>query len=312
MNPNSVLSEELRVKKGLTGEETAVFKLVNAFKKEHDRDGNSVPEVYAFSPRITVTDPYFKGPDKKPRARQVTIGNVVTWETIDLPDGQSKTRPVTKPVEFVRGFFTCNAQKNETFEYLMRRPDNESNPFRAVMGGKTKAVKFKLVDDKKEISNVLMMEELIYQATVLVREMRDPLKLKALAEKLNKSPDANMHIRAYNSVTGNGDVSAIKLELIQRVKLYPKAILYAGGEAKDMVKVQVFEGINFGIIIFEAGSYFLLGKELEELFKPEPDKDKVESLIEYFMSEEGKEAYAKFATVLKTALKSVGSIVNSQ
>lgn len=303
MNPNEVLSEKLRVKK-IQSEERIVFQLMNAFKKDHGREGNTVPEVYALSKQCSVVDPYAVG-----GPRSVMIGNVESVMPQELPDGKTLMKPVLKPVEFIRGFCVLNQDKMNTYFYLMRRKDNDSNPFRMIMGGRSKQAVFKLVEDKKEISNQLMLEDLRYEAEKLVRETRDVLKLKAIAEKLNKSPDQRLWITSYRPGVLE-DSQAIKLDLIQRVKTFPKAIIYASGDQQSMLRVQIHEALNFGVLMMENSTYYLIGKDLKELYKPSPDEEKIESLIKYFMSAEGNLAYAEFSKTLKEALKTVGSIVN--
>lgn len=304
MNPNSVLSEKLRVKKLLTGDEKVVFKLINAFKKEIGREGNSVPEVYAFSKMKDVIDPW-GGPNGTPKT--VVIGNVIANEPFELPDGRMMMKPVCKPVEFIRGFLTLGADRNATLEYVMRRPDCQDNPYWKAMGGKAGGHKFKMVNDKKEINEQLHVEELRWQAETLIRTARDPLVVKAIAEKLNQSQDERLHVLSYAPSVGREDFTQIKLELIQKVKLYPKQVIYASGDKKAMTKVEALEAINFGVLSYTDGAYMLIGKKnIEPIFTPGPDEDRVDALIEHLLSEDGRKDYAKVAVELKNALQPVG------
>ncbi len=306
MRVNQTLSEDLKVKP-LTGEEVIRFKLVNAFRKEVEREGHSVPEVYALSRSCSVVDPYAKG-----GVRTVVIGNVVSEESRELPDGSMRMFPKLKPVEFIRGFCTLTANDNGTYEYLMRRKDNESNKFRNVMGGKGKKMTFKIVDDKDEIAAIKIQDEMRYEAEKLVREMRDPVKIKALASKLNTHPNKAVHIPSYNPGIGNAgeNIEAIKMELISRTKLYAKIVIYSTGDATSMLKVQIAEALNFGVLYFDKDAYYLLGSSIKELHKPDAGEDKLEDLMKFLMSEEGAISYQEFSQALKKALTGTGSVTN--
>lgn len=305
MIPNDVLSQELQVKKLLKDNEVAIFVLTNFNKKEVGRDESTCPEVYSFSKKKTVNDPY-TGP-KNNIARRVVIGNVISTESVDIPGREPYLKPVTQSVEFVRGYKICNAQQNETYQYLMRRAENESNPYRMMMAieAREKKALFKLTNDKKEISNALILEDIKYAAQKLIRETISATDLKALAHKLNEHPDVRLHVRAYNPPISE-DLQAIKLDLLQKVPLFAKAIIYASKDPKSQIKVQILESVNAGVLVFDEGAFRLLGSEATELHRPGADEDKTESLMKFFMEggKEGQEAYhEKFVKVLKKALK---------
>lgn len=293
MIPNETLSEELKVQPLKEGE-VAWFKLVNAFKKAHDREGVNVPEVYLTSDRQYVRDPF--------KNKRVTIGNVISTEDKEGANGQMFTKKITKGVEFLRGITRVRADEFETFQYLMRRKDNESNTYAKAMGGRKMV--FKLVDDKKEISEALMTEDLQFHMQKLIRETKDPLKLKAWAAKLNKSADKSLHIKSYNPASGEENTQAIKLELMQVGKINPKAVMYAADDATCKVRIQIMEALNFGVAFFEEGAYWVIKKDKpEELFRPDADAEKLESFVEYCMSEAGKTTYVSINQALKKALQ---------
>ncbi len=298
-NPQTALSENLRVKETpIKADEAVFFKLINADKIDMSRDDGKgtylQPEVYQISDRITVTDPYAKGGPRK-----VVIGNVVGANPVELPDGNTVMKEALKGVQFIRGYAKVSSADWATYCYLMRRPDNDSNPFRKAMGGKK--VLFKKVEEKKEINDLLMLEDMAYQAQKIVRETKDPVKIKSIAAALNKGADQRYHIPSYQPGVRE-DIPAIKLELIQRAKSFPKAVIYASGDEIAKVKIQVMEAMNFGIVIYNEKAFFLVGKEYKQLLQTEPDSDKVDQLVDFFTSEEGGKLYAEFAQLLTKAM----------
>lgn len=293
MRPNEVLTKKFQVERTLNEGEVASFMLLNAGKKEPGREEPSRPEVWQLSPKQYVTDP---GDQKRK-----VIGNVVGTELREGQDGKPYNKDITKGPQFYRGLMHLTADMTDTFHYMMRRKDNESNPFAKLMGGKV--MRFKLVDDKREIVDTLLQEDLRFEAERFVRDQRDPLKLRAIAAALNKSPDPRLHINAYNP-PHEMDAQAIKLQLIQKVKLFPKHVLLAGDDLALKVRIQLMEAMTWGVLIFQQETFFVYSKkELKEVLKPEALEDKIEALIKYCMSEAGKVDYAEISEALKKAMK---------
>jgi len=95
----------------------------------------------------------------------------------------------------------------------------------------------------------------------------------------------------------------MKYELIQLAHTYPKQVMAAHPDDNTRVRVQIYDAQVYGLLVFEKDAYQLdTNSEFVELFKPEADKDKVDSLIDYFMSDAGTKHYTLFATTLKKAL----------
>ncbi len=154
---------------------------------------------------------------------------------------------------------------------------------------------YKLVNDKKELVDALLIEDLKFHIQKIIRETKDPVKLKAWAGKLNKSADTTLHIKA-------DDAQGIKYELMQVGKVNPKAVLYAADDATSKVRIQIMEALNFGVLFFAEGAYQTIkGKKAEELFRPGADEEKFESMVEFCMSEAGKPIYVAIAQALKKA-----------
>lgn len=293
MQPNEVLAKQYHVPDLKEGE-VAQFMLLNAGKLEAGREHPSRPEVYQLSKECIVNNPATSQP--------VKIGNVISWESHTGTDGKPWTKAVTKGPQFIRGLLTLTSDQNSTYQYLMRRKDNISNPFAKLMGGRGKFV-FKLADDRKEINDQLLLADLRYEAEKLIRETREPLKLQTIAARLNQSPDKRLHIMSYNPPVSM-NAQAIKLELIQKVSLFAKQILYAGEDQGLKVRIQLMEAMTWGVLLYvNDGFHVYVKKELKLMHTPAEDEEKVASLAEFCMTEKGKVAYAEICNALKTAQK---------
>jgi hypothetical protein len=152
------------------------------------------------------------------------------------------------------------------------------------MGAK-QAPRFFLVGTK-EVATFIQMTDMKYYAENMIRTSTFQ-GLREVAVKLNQSPDTRLHVKSFKEgFAENPDT--MKYELIQLAHTYPKQVMTA----------QVY-----GLLVFEKNAYQLdTNSEFVELFKPEADVDKVDSLINYFMSDAGTKNYTLFATTLKKAL----------
>lgn len=303
MVPNDVLSKALEVKTLLGDGEKAVFKMLNIDKDEAGREDKTRPEVYALSNRKTVIDP-FTGENKK-TPRQIIIGNVIGQEQMTDPYGKTFFKPKTESVKFLHGYLTLGSEQNNTFQYVMRYPTNESNPFakKMAMNARERTPIFRLVNDKNEIKNALLIEDLKYQAQKLIRETINASDLKVLAAKMNLHPDNRLHIRSYNPPAIE-DIQGIKLELLRLVPLFARQIIAASGDTNSKLKVQILEGLSAGVLTFDEGAFRLLGAEDMKMFTPAPDVDKTDDLIKWFTTDkEGQEMYSKFTAEVRKALK---------
>lgn len=292
------LSEELKPKQ-LGQDERVVFKLCSIGKKEVGREEPTAPEVYQLSPKESVIDPFVKeGKDYKPTKK--TIGTYVVEQKVI----SGQFRNIYFRPQFIKAYLTVGADQQPLYEFLMRSKKNKSNKFKAAMGGKKTPNIFELVEDSKEIQNQLHIEDLRFQAETIVRSAKW-MALKTIAHTLNQSPDARLHVSSYSAGVKEDDLQGMKLELIHRAKLYPKQVIVASQDAKATATVEIFEAMNFGVLLFEKGSYALLAekKGLVVIHTPEKDEDPIESLTAYLMSEKGQVHYMEMATLLKKALK---------
>lgn len=301
MTTNQVLSKKLQVP-ALRDNETAVFQLLNAAKKEAGREEPTTPEIFQLSGQQNVSDPYDENKNSRKTIQNV-VGMVPATEKGQIKrDTNGAPIMVTKieGVTFRKGFATVSAAENATYEYLMRRKDNLSNPYRAVMGGKTVAPKFKLVDDKREIQAILQKKELNFIAQRLIRESKFD-ELKAIAVKMNTSPDSKLHIpeEIINKP------QELKLALLQKAETYEKYVINCSSDQPSRVRVQIAEARLMGILMMSGGEWKFLGSD-KGFFTPEPDADPTDSLVEFFMdtkNKKGPESYKTMTDSLKEALK---------
>jgi hypothetical protein len=271
--------------------EVAIFRLKNAFQKESGREEPSTPEIWQLPGNLIINDPY----DEQSKTK--TIG---TFITDYRPTGSAgQVRPVYKPLIFEKGELKITSDRQAEYIFAMAHIDNESNRYRKQMGAK-KAPKFFLVNSKQN-NSFLQLSDMKYQAEKMVRESSFQY-LREVAATLNLSPDANLHVKSFvNGSTINSE--AMKYEMIQLAQRFPKQVMAAHPEPKIKLRVQIYDAQVFGVLMFEKGAYHLdTNKDFIELHKPDEDKDKIDSLVEYFMSETGKTHYLDFAKALKTAL----------
>lgn len=274
--------------------EVAVFKLKNAFKQEAGREEPSCPEIYQIPGTCIINDPYVPQGESKTK----TIGTFITDYKATGTAGQ--VRPVYKPLVFEKGELKITHDRQAEYIYAMAHKENESNRYRKQMGAKREP-KFYLVNTKS-VSNFLQLSDMKYQAEKTIRESSF-LQLREIAAKLNDSPDTNMHVKSF--VQGSTTSSeAMKYEMIQIAQKFPKQVLAAHPDEKTKLRVQIYDAQVFGVLIFEKGTYWIdpTDKDFIEVHTPDPDTDKIDSLISYFMSEGGKQHYIAFAQTLRKAL----------
>ena len=273
--------------------EVAVFRLTNAFIKEATREEPSCREIAQFSGVEQINDPFETGVKTK------KIGTFIKEYKQMRKTGQVK--PIYESPVFVRGELRVGSDNQAMYEFLMRSKKCASNKFRNLMGAKKGSKAEWDLLGSREISKGVQFDEIRFQAEKMVRESNFDI-LKGIATMLNASPDPRLHVRSYNSMSI--DPQGMKTEIIQIAKQYPKQVIAASPDERSKIKIQVYDAMIFGILYYEKSAYHLIqDSDITELFTPESDIDSVDSLINYFMSAEGKKSYVKFAVALKNALK---------
>ena len=289
------LSKKLAVAPLKDGE-VAVFRLTKAFQRDISREEPSCPEVVQLAGVQKISDPGEQGAMK---SKKMAAG-IKEYKQIGT-SGQVK--PVFEPLIFVRGEMRITSKDQEKYVFAMRNLNNTSNRFRKIMGAtnKNETNSFYLLGTK-EVTNLMKISDMKYYAEKMVREASFQV-LKELAVVLNANPDPRFKVKSY--IDGATlDTERLKYELIQLAQLYPKQVISASPSDADKLKVQIYDALVYNILTFEKNSYFVSGDDdLIEILQPESDMDKVDSLIKFFMSPEGKKNYAIFAKALKKALQ---------
>lgn len=289
------LSKKLQVPPLKDGE-VAVFRLTNAFLKDPTREEPSCPEVVQLTGVEQINDPGEEG-----AARSKKIATVVKEYKAIGKNGQVK--PIYEPLVFIRGEMRISSAEQAKYAFAMRSKKNTSNRFRKLMGAgpKDELNTFYLLGSKETIS-VMKLADMKYYAEKLIRE-GSLTTLKEIAVTLNANPDHRFKVHSY--IEGASvDPEKLKWNLIQLAQQYPRQVVAACPNDEAKLKVQIYDALVYGVLTYEKGSYFLLGdNDMIELHTPESDMDKVDSLIKFFMSDNGKTKYALFAKALKKALQ---------
>lgn len=294
------MSDMLRPKP-LGKDAVAVFKLCSVGKREYGREEPSAPEVYQLAEKERIIDPFVKTPGNKDYTPQSkTIGTYVLENKMV---GNVMKAIYKKPV-FIRGYCVVGADEQDLFAFLMRSKKNRSNKFRGAIGGKKTTEVFMLVEDLREVGEQLHLEDLRFQAETIVRTA-DWTKLKAICNKLNQSPDKRFNVSTYQAGVKEDDLKGMKLELINKAKLYPKQVIYASDDPLAVLTVQIHEAMQFSVLQFEGGEYSILTEKngVKGIFTPDKDDNPIEALTKYLMSDEGNGTYKELMGQLRKALK---------
>jgi hypothetical protein len=289
---NKVLSKEMHVPPLKIGE-TATFRLLNARARDYSRDEPTCPEVWQISDKQTVHDPYTGEP--------IIIGAVRGMKQVldsGKPrynsDGSPMMEYETEKLQFIKGFLSLNYEKNLLYQYMMRRNDNLTNKFRK----RSSPVRFELVQEKKDIMTQLQIEDWAYKAQKLVRD-GSLLNMKTLRAKLNQSPDTAFHVKSAEN-----DLEGMKLELIRLAKIFPKQLIYASGDKQAQLSVIIYEAQNYLILNYEDNVWYISEKgKMTAIHTVDGEKTKMDSLIDFFMTEEGSAIYVNVKNELGKILK---------
>lgn len=280
------LREGLQLKEG----ERAVFKLLSVGKREPGREEPTAPEVYKMAAKESILDPF---DDNK---RKTFAGPLKEHKLVG-----TRMVAIYHSPEFIRGYFTVT-EDTEMYIRMMRSKHNVSNKFAKKMGKGGRPL-FMLVSEAKELNDQLQIDDLKYYAETIVRNATYE-ELKTICVALKKSPDARLHVKAYTPGERENH-PAIKIELTYIAKLYPKQVISASDDGKSKLQVQIFDAMNLQILVFEQGAYSMFDPKgkFVEVHRPEVGADKMASLIEYLMSDAGRDHYGMIAVELQKTLK---------
>lgn len=277
--------------------EVAQFRLLSANVKEAGREQPSTPLTYMISDRYTVHDKFAN--------KRVVIGNVVGLRQVNGEGGAARLdangdpilMPLLKRPMFDKGFLQVRSDENDTFAFLMRAPNCLTNKFRP----RTVKTIFELVSEKKDQSDALMIDDMRFRAIDIVRHGNWD-DLRAIREKLNKSPDASLHVKTT-------DLLGIKVELSRLAMARAKNVILASEDYPSKHAVQVYDALAFNILMYEEPNWVLNVlntkgvMEAKTIHTVPPDEEKVESLVASFQKEPGSANQVLMATELKKILK---------
>lgn len=276
--------------------EVAIFRLTKAFLKDPSREEPSCSEVVQLSGVEQINDPGEEGV-----ARSKKIATTIKEYKALGKNGQVK--PIYEPLLFVKGEMRLTAAEQAKYAFAMRSKKNTGNRYRKVMGATAKdEVNTFYLLGTKEVTNLMKLADMQFYAEKIIRE-GTLSTLKEIAVVLNANPDTRFKVKSY--IEGASvDSERLKWDLIQLAKAHPRQVIAACPNDEAKLKVQIYDALVYGVLIYEKDTYFVsTEKDVVEVHVPDSDMDKVDSLIKFFMSAEGKKNYALFATTLKKALQ---------
>ena len=286
MQPNKVLSKTMHVKQLAPGEPAAIYRLIAADQKSAmvtDEKGNPINNNPAKSlAKQTLVRDIETG-------MKVMIGNVTSIKYRKDKDGNDVPVEVTSPPKFVRGNMRVTQDDFATMQYMERHDGNQDNPFR----DKKKMPVYYRVNPKKKAMEETHQLSMLGEAIMWVSAC-DLMEIKAINSKLPDGMKLNM----------NNDFEIIKMELLKKTKDNPIEVMKASSNRAALIKVHIMEAENFNIIMWdeESRNWFYNDAEQETITTIEIGTDRVNGMVDYFRTEEGKKLYMRMAGKLKKFL----------
>lgn len=292
------LSKRLQVPPLKDGQ-VAVFRLTKAFIKSEAKELPLCPEVVQINGVEKIVD---IGEDGPARSKKMAT-TIIDYKQIGT-SGQVK--PIYEKPRFIKGELRVSNTNHALYQFLMRSRKNTSNRFRKAMGAMpADEVNSFFEVGTKEVTSLMKLSDMKFYAEKLIREasFKD---LREIAVVLNANPDPRYKVHTFIDGATN-DPEKMKYEMIQLAQQFPKQLIAASPDNKAKLKVQIYDGLVYGVLMYEKDTYYLSkDSSVEELFKPEEDTDKIESLCNFFMGDEeslGRKKYVEFATQLKKAIR---------
>lgn len=291
MNPNSVLSKELRVKPLEKGQ-VAVYRLIKSNEVDESRVDIATGKKKNKSPGFSLSDR--KSIYDRVAKHTVIIGNVTSFRQETMPDRSIKMVPVTSRVYFEPGKnVTITEEQQMTYEFLERCNENASNPYR----DPKKPLIFERVDVAKKEINKLEKNELLSVAVQWV-SAADDVELKTINESLPDSMKANLNL----------GFSHIKNHIFELALKEPELVLKASTNDKAKAKIQIMQASRLQIIMFTDGGtksarqWFWNEDSRPTLLEVAIGDNKYDALVQHFISKEGAKDYKSMVTKIKAFL----------
>lgn len=270
---NELLSKELKVAPLANGE-TKTFRRILKGKIDPQTGNPYVLSDYWQVGKQMILDPFTK--------KRVLLLNEVGTRPVEMPDGRTRMEPIVEMIQWDEtGDIMVTENDFEKYCFLMRSNTNASNPYR------NKRVKplFYLYDPLKEQRHELATFDLTVDAAMYIRNA-DVVELKNIADKLN--------IKAQPEF--------LRTTILDRVQAgAARDIMIASKNIPAKKKIQVTDAEKYGIIIYNdvSGGWYFSDNVDEVICEIDINNDRVDGLIEFFGTKEGKGRYAQLAKKVK-------------
>lgn len=289
---NTIMSSQMRVKPLGLGE-TAVYKLVDADREDLTsiiEGTNKHPTCnpgYHLNGEKRIFDPF--------AGKNIVIRNIIGEKALkDEKTGEIKYIPDVAMVHFRRGTVIVTADMPETYVFMERCNENQSNPYRK----KGSPDIFYRVDREAKAQTSLVEDEMLADAMLWIKSA-DHDELRSICANL---PDKD-------KVSLNQSVPQIKADLFKKAQKNPYTILTASNDKESKIKIQVMDAERYEVILFGEGdvetlrAWYWNEPKTGKIIDVEVGQNKIEALLDHFMTTEGKGDYTKMATKLRAALR---------
>lgn len=291
MIPNDVLHEKMKVDPIPEGT-TVEFQLITQ-EKPNDRGIKRLKPGASLIGEVDVFDPY--------QQKTVTIGNVTSSRNVTNDEGKVRLVQRTSRVEFVNASIILGSREYNTYQYLMRRDDNESNIF----ANPSVKKRFKLVSSIALSQEVLEKDMLFDMIKTSIRQADADQTEKVFYKlypkvRINTTPEQKRHIIAH--------LGRELADYLKVVKAMPED--FPSKSEIDVVAV-VFEAIEKNIITHDSQNRLWRWKDgmrYPGIIEYPPGDDATMKLIRFFKNNVNRKLYNALQDVL-AGKKTLDSLV---
>jgi hypothetical protein len=231
-----------------------------------------VPGEYWMSGKANIFDPF--DPDQKNKI----LLNIVSWNSINLPSGESKMEPVVGMVKWPAqsGELIVGRDQMDLYFFLERHPKNQNNPYR----NKRRKPLFFRIDEQKAIQNNLNMQALKFSAMTWANTAK-VADLKAIAEKL---PNMNPSMPP----------SQLAFMVRDLADKNPRLVILHANDQEAKKKVLITDAEKYNVLYFD--QFAQLWKEVstgETLCEVSAEDTPFDAIVNYYNSDAGKKNYVR-------------------
>lgn len=285
MQPNKVLSKAMQVRPLQKGE-FVIYRLIEADKVSPnavDKNGRPVNNNPSWqSAKQTLVRDIETG-------EKVMIGNVVNVKPEKNFDGTTRYVDVTAPMKFTDANLRVDDQTFATYQFAERHDANMDNPFR----DQSKPAKYYRVDVKKRALSENNKNAILADALSWINTC-DHIEIKAINKSLPDGFKLNL----------DSDFEIIKSELFKLTMKDPIMVMKASNNRQAIAKIICMEAEYFHIILWEEKErkWFFNDEKMEDLATIEIGKNRIDGLVEFLKTENGKKFYLRLSNRLKKYL----------